>query len=257
MLRKVTIIQCPAGRQLSLEENLLVFKQRPDFVVFPEYYNVDPDRRDVRHNASQAATYLRYCQTLSDRLATVIIAGTAVEADKDGFFNTAHVFDRGRLIGKYRKANPTINERNHGIGAGSAPCLFELSGIRVSILICADVFQPERFSHLAEVDADIVFIPTTSPLRPDETIKEKFSRDARIFVAGAASSGSYLVKCCAIGCLWGGYLQGRSLVAAPWGILTRIPPYDEDKRRILSFTLDIAELREFRAKRHLQTSDKS
>jgi len=57
--------------------------------------------------------------------------------------------------------------------------------------------------------------------------------------------------------LWGGYLQGRSLVAAPWGILTRIPPYDENKRRILSFTLDIAELREFRAKRHLQASDKS
>ena len=101
---------------------------------------------------------------------------------------------------------------------------------------------------ITALDTDIVFIPTTSPLRPMETITDKFTRDKMIFVDGAREAGSFLVKCCAVGRLWGGDLQGRSLVAAPWGIITRVPPTEEARRRILSITLDITELREFRAK---------
>lgn len=95
---------------------------------------------------------------------------------------------------------------------------------------------------------DIIFVPTTSPFRGDETVKEKYARDHDIFVRGAALSGAYIVKCCAIGYLWGGRLQGRSLIAAPWGIISRINPEDESRERILSAILDIQELRDFRRK---------
>lgn len=248
MLRRVTVIQTACGRMLGREESLLVFRQRPDFVVLPEYYNVDPHRRDPVHNASRAAEYLQYCRTLSDRFGTVLIAGTAIEWEHDRFYNTAHIFDRGISIGRYRKVNPTLRERENGISPGEEIGVFEIDGVRFAVIICADVFQRVNFTRLAEREADIVFIPTTSPLRPMETVTDKFARDKAIFVAGARQSGGYLVKCCASGRLWDRDLQGRSLVAAPWGIITRVPPMEEDKGRILSVTLDIAELREFRAK---------
>lgn len=249
MLRKIIIIQCDPGRQLSLEENLMVFKQRPDFVVLPEYYNVDPDQSDLVHNSARARERFDYCQVLADRFGGTLIAGTAVEAEEGRFYNTSAVYHNGQIIGHYRKLNPTANERRRGITPGKNLALFELDGVRISILICADVLQPENFTRLAEQKPDIIFIPTTSPLKPGEAVKDKFSRDQNIFVDGASRSGSYIVKCCAIGRLWGGQLQGRSLVAAPWGILTRVPPDKEEHPRIMSLVLDIAELREFRKKR--------
>lgn len=248
MLRRVTLVQTECGRTLGREESLLVFRQRPDYVILPEYYNVDPERRDTVYNASRAAEYLRYCRTLSDRFGTVLIAGTAIEWDHDRFYNTATIFDRGIAVGRYRKVNPTLRERENGIAAGGDIDAFEVEGVRIAVVICADVFQRENFARLADLEADIIFIPTTSPLRPMETVADKFTRDKMIFIAGARQAGGYLVKCCASGRLWGKELQGRSLVAAPWGIITRVPPTEEGKGRILSVTLDIAELREFRAK---------
>lgn len=251
MLRNIIIVQCEVGRQLSLEENLLIFKRRPDFVLFSEYYNTDSHRSDLAHNVSASREHLLYCQTLSDRFDAVVIAGTAIEADGGRFYNTSNVFAGGQIVDKYRKVNPTANEMSRGICAGSEPCLIETAGIRISILICADVLHQESFVRLAALKPDIVFVPTTSPLRKNETIREKFSRDNSIFVSGAQIMGSYVVKGCAVGSLWGHELQGRSLIAAPWGVLNRIAPDEEDRRRILSATLDISELREFRQKQGL------
>jgi predicted amidohydrolase len=255
MLRKISIIQCEVGRQLTRDENLLIFKQRPDFVVLPEYYNVDPDRRDTARNSGEAYERLQYCQTLSDRLNTTIIAGTAISSLAGKFYNACYVYSRGEFIGCYYKVNPTENERKHGIAPGNEICLIEIGGVRISILICADVLDMNNFARLRPVEADIVFIPTTSPLKPLETIREKFARDESIFVDGARAAGSFLAKCCAVGRLWGGDLQGRSLAAAPWGVLTRISPDEEDCPRILSIVLDLSELREFRRKQALVSSD--
>lgn len=248
MLRKITIVQCQVGRQLTRDENLLIFKQRPDFVIFPEYYNVDPRQRDAARNAGEALQRLEYCRNLSDRFAATIIAGTAITSTAGKFYNTAFVFRKGEFVGSYRKMYPTEKEQQNGITPGKDLEYFEIDGVRFSILICADVLHHELFTSIRAGEPDIVFIPTTSPLRPDETVRDKLSRDQAIFVEGAQTSGSYLVKCCAVGNIWGGRLQGRSLVAAPWGILTRIMPDEEDRPRILSVVLDLDELRDFREK---------
>jgi len=249
MLRKVTIVQCEVGRPLAKDENLLIFKQRPDFVILPEYFNVDPRRRDTAKNAAEAHNHLQYCRTLSDRFEAVLIAGTAITIEDNLFYNTCHVYNRGRLQGVFHKLNPTEKEQKHGITPGREMSLFECDGVRYSTLICADVLRHDNFVRLNEFEPDIVFVPITSPLRPHESIREKFARDEKIFVEGAQASGSYVVKCCAIGRLWGGDLQGRSLVAAPWGVLTRVAPDEENRPRILSVILDIEGLREFRRKR--------
>lgn len=245
------MVQCEVGRQLTRDENLLIFKQRPDFVLLPEYFNVDPEKRDNARNAGETYGRLQYCQTLSDRLHTTIIAGTAISSLAGKFYNTSYVYCRGEYVGSYYKINPTEKEILSGISPGSDFSHFVIDGVRFSIMICADVLDPENFSRIRSLESDIIFIPTTSPLRSMETVREKFERDQRIFVDGAHRAGSYLVKCCAIGNLWGGTLQGRSLIAAPWGILSRISPDEEDRPRLLSIVLDISELREFRYKHAL------
>lgn len=248
MLKKVVVVQCETGKQLSLEENLMIFKQRPSFVVLPEYFNVNPRLRDTERNTAEGHEWLKYCQTLSERFETTLIAGTAVESDGQRFYNTSIVFKNGERIGSYRKRNPTVNERKYHINPGGESTVIEVGDVRISILICADVLRPENFEHLRPLKPDIVFIPTVSPYIPNETIKQKFARDEQLFVAGSQACGAYCVKCCGVGTLWSGKLQGRSLVSAPWGIMQRVSPENEDKTRIFSVVLDISEIREFRAK---------
>ena len=256
MLKKIIMVQCEVGRQLSLEDNLLIFKQRPDFVVLPEYFNVNPDHRDTERNSAEGHELLTYCRTLSDRFDSVVVAGSAVEFDGHHFYNCCTVYNRGNIALSYRKTNPTVNERKHNITPGEHQIICEIGGVRISVLICADVLDPDNFVRLRSESPDIVFIPTTSPYRPDETVRDKFARDNDIFVQGARLSGAYLVKCCAIGQLWGGTLQGRSSISAPWGVISRVSPLEESKKRILSMVLDIDELREFRRKQDLYAHNK-
>ncbi|MEE9443664.1 MAG: carbon-nitrogen hydrolase family protein [candidate division Zixibacteria bacterium] len=251
MLRKIVIVQCDVGRELSLDENLAIFKQRPDFVILPEYFNVNPKLRDTRQNSLDTLRRLKYCGILAERFETILISGTAIESYENEFFNTCHVFDRNDIVGTYRKTNPTANEQKNYISPGQNQIIIEINNVRVSVLICADVLYQANFDRLRSLQPDIVFIPTTSPYRPHEHEKVKFARDNNIFIDGARRSGAYIIKCCAVGELWGGKLQGRSLVAAPWGILNRIAPQDENRERIISTTLDIADLREFRAKQRI------
>ncbi len=257
MLIKITIVQCQVGQELSREENLLIFKRRPDFVILPEYFNVDPNLRDNIRNSELAIKRLEYCRVLSDRFGATLIGGTAIETDGKQFFNTCYIFDRGRLIGSYRKTNPTLNELRNGIIPGAGNCFdasgnsvvqFEKNGIAFSIMICADVLDPDNFASRRENQPDLIFVPVTSPYRPNDKVRDKFGRDRDIFLSGARLASSYVIKCCAVGSLWDGQLQGRSLITAPWAILTRVPPVDENNPRIISLVLDINELREFRAK---------
>lgn len=253
MLRKVVIVQCEVGRELSLDENLTIFKQKPDFVILPEYFNADPKFRDTGHNSLNISKHLKYCGVLAERFETILIAGTAIESDGNKFYNTCYIFNGSDIAGKYRKTNPTENERINQISPGKNQTLIDIKGLRISILICADVLNPGNFDCLRDLRPDIVFIPTTSPYKAKENEKDKFARDKNIFVDGAQRCGAYIIKCCAVGELWGGKLQGRSLVAAPWGVLNRVAPQDEDKERIISTTLDIDELREFRAKQSIHS----
>ena len=179
-----------------------------------------------------------------------------MEHHQDNFYNTSFIYKKGKNIGHYRKSFPTENEQRHKITPGEGFSLFNVDGLRISILICADALHPDSFRRLFESKPDIIFVPTTSPYKPHETIRDKFTRDQKIFVDGARRAGSYIIKCCAVGVLWGGMLQGRSLAAAPWGVLSRSAPDEENKKRILSIILDIAELREYRNKQQFITQNR-
>ena len=56
------------------------------------------------------------------------------------------------------------------------------------------------------------------------------------------NSRSYIVKVCGIGRIFGKRLQGRSLVAAPWGVLTRVSPREEQSKHILNVELDMEKI---------------
>jgi predicted amidohydrolase len=217
-----------------------------DFVCLPEYCFIPLDVRSQLDTAKDLNKNLEILAQLSVRLETVLIGGSMAEEEGGKFYNVCNIFDRGRFIGKYRKVNLYRREAGKGISTGNRFEVFEIRGIRVGVLICADVLFPESYRALAELHPDIVFVPTTSPYRADDSVESKEKRDFDYFLAGAKKTSAYVAKCCAVGSLLGGRLQGRTLVAAPWGIVRRVPFPDENKELCLTAELDLEELRGYR-----------
>ncbi|MBK7140704.1 MAG: carbon-nitrogen hydrolase family protein [bacterium] len=245
MLVKVVAVQAMMGGRITLEEKIHIFKQRPDFVCLPEYYLIDPTVTDYQRAALRQNEYLDYLCRLSDELHTCIVGGSIVEAAEGKLFNTSFVIDHGSILGKYRKRFPVPGELAKGISPGSDNLVVTLDGVRFAMMICGDVFYPHLYDELREAGADIIFVPTTSLYRPDDSLSQKKNRDQKYFLAGASQACAYVVKVCGVGEIFGRPLQGRSLIAAPWGILQQTTMYEESQSRILTTTLDINEVREF------------
>lgn len=248
MLVKVIAVQARMGHQLTLEEKLHIFRQRPDFVCLPEYWPIAHDVGDFHRAALARTEYVERLARLSDELDTVLIGGSIVEAVRDKLYNCALVFDRGRLLGRYRKINPVPGEVRAGISPGNDHFVLESGSIRIGLLLCGDVFFKRNFERLAALEADLIFVPTTSPYRPADSLTAKRERDRVYFQAGATLAGAYVIKVCGVGEFMGQPLQGRSLIAAPWEILQRVNQASENAPRILSGTLDTDEIRDFRGR---------
>lgn len=246
MLIRVALVQHRVGDPLSLDLRLRLFRDRPDFVCFPEYWGVTAAMRDQRDLARKAARQTAAMRRLSQELSCTVIGGTVVVETQSGLQNQAPVFQSGARLGDYVKGHPTAKERARGVVPGSERPIWNLGFARIAVAICADCLHPETFAQLAEHQVDLLFVPNASPYREDESIDAKFARDESIFVAGSQAAGAYVIKVCGVGSLFGGRLQGRSLVAAPWGILNRVPPPEEDRPRVITANLSLNELREFR-----------
>ncbi|HQQ52111.1 MAG TPA: nitrilase-related carbon-nitrogen hydrolase, partial [Spirochaetota bacterium] len=150
---------------------------------------------------------------------------------------TTFVFHNGTMLGFYRKQNLFFAEEGK-ITPGNSHVIFNAYGIRFSILICADVFKDENFIALKEKGAQIIFIPTFSLFR-NETVEEKYKRDNDIFVRGAKLADAIIVKVCGVKSDYKNFLQARSLIASPEGILYRVEPEQEDKSMLIVNTITI------------------
>jgi predicted amidohydrolase len=246
MMITVTALQLPLGRGVTLEDKLHLIRHRPDFLCLPEYAYVRSSDRTYADGDALLEERLAALAGLSRELACVVIGGTLPHRINGGYANIATVFNRGDVVGAYQKVNPYGREEQRGIIPGSEFRVFEAEGVRVGVLICADVLSADSFAAMGRLGAEVIFVPTVSPHRDDDTVFEKDRRDASIFVAGAQKARAYVVKTCGVGTLFGHRLQGRSGIFAPWGIMRRVAPDSEDKKLTLTDLLDIDEIREFK-----------
>jgi predicted amidohydrolase len=246
MMITVTALQLPLGRGVTLEDKLHLMRRKPDFLCLPEYSFVRSSDRDYSDGDAFLQDRLAALADLSRELSCAVIGGTLPHPVDGGYANIATVFDRGDVIGSYQKVNPYGREEQRGIIPGSEFRVFDIEGVRVGVLICADVLSKDSFAAMGRLGAEVIFVPTVSPHRKDDTVFEKDRRDAGIFVAGAQRACAYVVKTCGVGTLLGNRLQGRSGIFAPWGITNRVAPDSEDKKLTLTNILDIDEIREFK-----------
>ena len=239
---RVVLCQFEAGSGILPDERRLIIESQPDFVALPEYFFAPQEPGTQADLASRAPEFLEYLASLSLDTAAAVIGGTLVERREGKLYNTCPVFDRGHEIARYDKRHPTLSEIRQGITPGQSAVVVEVRGVRIAPLVCADVLQPGRFDEAGALGTRILFTPVVSPFRPDDTLEQKEFRDRSIFLEGARRARAFVVKTAAPGRVFGGRLQGRSLVAAPWGFLARVSSDQEQNRMMLTVDLDPSRL---------------
>lgn len=236
---KVAALQKRSGSVVSPGELDRLKASRVDLICLPEYFFI-PDRvRNQIETINHRETILKTLEAYSRRLVGTVVGGTLVEREGPRYYNACHVFDSGRYAGVYRKMYPTSHEIGVGISPGEKYSVFEVRGIRLAVLICADVLFTESFYALAELNVDVIAVPTTSPFLPDDTAADKERRDRDIYIEGARITGAHIVKACGVGYLMGRRLQGRSLICNRNGILAQVPIMNEALEATLITEIDL------------------
>lgn len=115
------------------------------------------------------------------------------EHGTDGaLYNSAVVFQRGRVSGLYRKIHPAI--RRSVYSPGSETAVYRAAGLTFGIMICNDSNDPDLARRIAGQGATALLIPTNNGL-PNERISLEVNAAARrTDVALATINGLWVVR---------------------------------------------------------------
>jgi predicted amidohydrolase len=230
---RIAMLQDRPGSGIRDCYGRILRRAKPDIVSLPEYYFVNYDEDNVVASCSRKEEILSEIAGISTTHQCILVGGTIVEQIGGALFNRCYLLNTGRIVGRYDKIHPYDNEGRGLIKAGIEYRVFLVRGIRIGILICADVLYAASFANIRGLSPDLIFVPTTSPYRKSEGRKQKFNRDRKLFVVGARIAGCLIFKICASGRVGRHRLQGRSLIASPEKIEWRIDPEFEDRSALI------------------------
>jgi predicted amidohydrolase len=236
---KIALYQGFHGLGVPLEIAVEIQNAKADLLCLPEYFFIGPNEESILPSADRHDSHLQYLIDLSQRLDCVVTGGTLVVKENNHYKNRCYFIDRGRILGHYDKIHLYKNEGRGQVVPGTEYEVIVWRGLKVGLLICADVLAKESFISMQALKPDLLVVPVTSPYHEGETAETKFARDKALFSEGAKVAGCPIVKIGSVGNIAGRRLQGRSLVATKDGILFRVPPEAEAEPvlKIIDLTL--------------------
>lgn len=134
-----------------------------DVIVLPEAFDgVAPDVDATESARDIAAASRQFIGELARSAKANVVGGSIADYRDDGQIqNVCVVADRaGRIVGEYAKRTLFAIEAARRT-PGDAPGIFELEGLRVAVLICADLWYPELARELRS-RADLLCVPAKS-----------------------------------------------------------------------------------------------
>ncbi len=152
-------------------------------------------------------------QQLSQKTSTVVIV-PFFESVNNAYYNSAAVYDAGRLLGTYRKIHlpdlPLYRERFYFSPGDTGLRVFETSRGKIGVQICWDNLFPEGSRVLALKGAEIIFAPTAAALSNHRHWETAIS-------ANAFANNLFVFRVNRVGKEDGISFYGRSFCADPWG----------------------------------------
>lgn len=160
-----------AGNSARIIEQIALARDEfgADLVLFPELALSGYPPEDLLMRPS----FLADCHAAMEQVARAVSGGiTAVvgwpESAGSILYNAACVLRDGQIIANYRKRElPNYNvfdeRRYFHVDPDGGPCLFEVKGVPVGLVICEDLWFAEPLAETAGQGAQLVLVPNASP----------------------------------------------------------------------------------------------
>lgn len=141
------------GRGLVVMPELMLLGYPPDDLLL---------RPDLRTRIESAVAALAAAAAQADM--AVVVGAPAWTAQ--GVFNAAWVLDGGEVAACAHKRclpNYGVFDEKRYFQAGSAPCVVEIDGRRIGVMVCEDIWDPAPAADLAAAGAEVLVSPNASP----------------------------------------------------------------------------------------------
>ena len=153
-------------------------RERADILCLPEMVTTANVPRDLEYYAEDyPGEFTRAFRGAARANGMNLVAPYLVRSGKR-VYNQATVIDRkGRIVGFYRKVQPTAGESRH-VAPGSALPVFDLDFGRIAVMICMDIYFPEIPRIYAFKGAEVLFWPTVSHGPTQESLRTQLTARA-------------------------------------------------------------------------------
>jgi predicted amidohydrolase len=178
-------------------------------------FRENPTRFAIRSDTGQLASVL--APLTSDTLTSIV--GFSELATDGALYNAAAIFQRGRVVGLYRKIHPAIRQSVYA--AGSHTPVFRAGELIFGVVICNDSNYPELGRLMTAQGATVLFIPTNNAL-PNERASPKLNAAARnADIALAVENRIWVIRADVCGRNGGLTSYGSSEIIDPNGNVVR------------------------------------
>jgi predicted amidohydrolase len=144
-----------------------------------------------------------------------------IEIENERLYNTAIVFHRGILRGRYRKIH--LLKREKIFESGTDCPLFEVSGLRFGINICYDTNFPKAGCRVADLGARIIVCPANNML-PRDTAENLRDRHNAVRGERCRETGLWLISSDVTGERDDCVSWGPTAILNPAGVVARQLP---------------------------------
>ncbi len=200
-----------AGARLLLTPELALSGYPPEDLLL---------REDFYRTGEQVLRAL--AQSLPD---IAVVVGHPLRAD-GGHYNAASLLRGGAVEGSYRKhalPNYAVFDEKRYFDAGTEPLVFEHAGVRMGVLICADVWEPAPAAQAGAAGAELLLALNASPYH-----LEKQATRHEVLRRRVAETGLPVVYANLVGGQDELVFDGASFVLAADGTLTHQWPAFEE-----------------------------
>lgn len=165
-------------------------KQGAKLLVTPELSLTAYPPEDLLLRASFIDTVSRKLEQLATELAIFeelrVIVGHP-QRSTDGLQNAASVLHQGKIIATYAKQrlpNHEVFDEVRYFVPGHQPCVFEIDGHRVGLIICEDAWHSAPAAMAKHAGAELLVIPNASPYHLQKHVVREDVLRARVLELG-------------------------------------------------------------------------
>lgn len=234
----VAAVQCRLG-ELSSAERIIssAVSQGVELFLLPEYFSLRGT--NLLEESKVGVEFLRRLS----REYSCIVAGNALKEKNGRIYNSLFIFDSGDCLGVQEKLHPTRVERNLGVSCGEKLKVFEIRGVKIAALICADILYPEICRVAGIKGVDLVLNPVVS-LKKSEFPAQNMR--SCLYFTRSFDNAYAIVKAGGPGkTFFGAETAGRSLISAFDGIIASYS--DEDAEELVWAEVDVSLIRKYRS----------